>query len=126
MTRLSSPPHLMRAFALAASACVIVGCAPDAIKLDASGFNRYVKKIGQVCQPLQLGDKDVGEMIRLGDSSTAYDNFLDETSMLYYNRITPAAYRQALVAFFGPGTATDRSLDCITRNLPPQRPNAPY
>src|SRR4051794_39792628 len=102
----------MPGIALAALTLVALssaGCAPDAIRYDAAGFNAYIKKLGQVCQPLRIGEKDVGEMIRLGGASTTYDFSLDPPSKLYYNRLTAAAYRQSLISFLGPGTSNDRA-----------------
>jgi len=119
------PVQCLAAFGLALAMLSMTGCAPDSIHLDASGFDAYVKKLGVACQPLQIGDQDIGEMIRLGASSTPYDYFLDGTSRLYYNRITPTEYRASLVSFFGRGTTNDRSFDCILRNLPAGRPGAP-
>jgi hypothetical protein len=108
---------------------LLAGCAPDAVRsVDATGYNGFIRKIGTVCRPLQIGDKDVSEMIRLenGGNDNGYDYFLDVTSKLYYNRISPAAYRENLTAFFGPGTPNEASFACILNNLPAQRPNAPY
>ena len=105
----------------------VAGCAPDSIKSNqATGFNGYLKKIGAVCKPLIIGDRDIGEALRLesiGDNS--YDYFLDKTSQLYYNRISPANYRQNLDAFFGTGTYNSSAYDCLLNNLPADRPNAP-
>ena len=108
-------------------ATLISGCAPDSVRsVDATGFNGYMKKIGQVCQPLLIGDADVGEWIRMNDMSVNnYNYFVDVTSKLYYNRLSQASYRQAVVGFLGPGSSNDRSFDCIFRNLPPDRPSAP-
>ena len=109
---------------------LLAGCAPDSVRsVDATGFNGFIRKIAAVCHPLQIGDKDIGEMLRLeGGSSNdgGYDNFLDATSKLYYNRISPTVYRQSLTGFFGAGTSNDASFACILNNLPAQRPNAPY
>lgn len=109
---------------------LLAGCAPDAVRsVDATGFNGFIRKIATVCHPLQIGDKDIGEMLRLegGNSNDGgYDNFLDATSKLYYKRISPADYRQSLTGFFGAGTTDDASFACILNNLPAQRPNAPY
>jgi len=109
---------------------LLCGCAPDAVRsVDATGFNGYIRQIRTVCHPLQIGDKDIGEMLRLegGNSNDGgYDNFLDATSRLYYNRISPAIYRESLTGFFGAGTSNDASFACILNNLPAQRPNAPY
>lgn len=109
---------------------LLAGCAPDSVRsVDATGFNGFIRKIAAVCHPLQIGDKDIGEMLRLeGGSSNdgGYDNFLDATSKLYYNRISPTVYRQSLTGFFGAGTSNEASFACILNNLPAQRPNAPY
>ena len=103
------------------------GCAPDAVRsVEATGFNGYIKKLGQVCQPLIIGSADVGEWIRMNSMGVDnYNYFIDATSKLYYNRLTPAGYRQAVVGFLGPGSSNERSFDCIISNLPPDRPNAP-
>jgi hypothetical protein len=114
--------------ALAVAAATTVGaCAPDAYRSSqATGFNAYIQKLGQVCHPLQIGDQDITRYIleqATGEQNYIY--FLDNTSRLYYNRITPQSYRQALVGFFGAGTYNDQSFNCIFLNLPPDRPNAP-
>src|SRR5271167_307282 len=134
-TRLSQRAAKMpyRKFASSISALalgiLIAGCAPDAVRsVDATGYNGFIRKIAAVCQPLLIGDKDVGEMLRLegGNSNDGgYDFFLDITSKLYYNRISPAAYRENLTGFFGAGTSNNAAFTCILNNLPAQRPNAP-
>jgi hypothetical protein len=117
-----------RTFAIAAfAALAVAACAPDAVRsIDATGFNAYMKKLGDACRPLLIGDADVSEWIRqdaMGNDNYTY--FVDVTSKLYYNRLTPQGYRQAVVGFFGPGSSDDRSFECIFHNLPPNRPNAP-
>lgn len=105
----------------------VTACAPDSIRSNqATGYNGYLKKIGAVCKPLIIGSKDIGEALRLetlGD--TNYDFFLDKTSQLYYNRISPADYRQNLNSFFGTGSYNNSAYDCLLNNLPAVRPNAP-
>lgn len=108
---------------------VLAACAPDAVRsIDATGFNGFIRTIRTVCQPMQIGDKDVGEMLRLGNAGNdnAYDYFLDVSSKLYYNRMSFAAYRENLTGFFGAGTGNDAAFACIEKNLPAQRPNSPY
>jgi len=119
--------RLTRITVATALAVATVSCAPDAVRsVEATGFNAYMKKLGQVCQPLLIGGADVGEWIRMNDMSVNnYNYFVDVTSKLYYNRLTQAGYRQAVEGFLGPGTSNDRSFECIYRNLPPDRPNAP-
>jgi hypothetical protein len=123
------PPQfaLVRAALLLAAATFAVGCAPDSVRsVQATGFNAYIKQLPTSCRPLQIGNQDLGEQILSDDmTNNDYSYFLDVTSKLYYNRMSPASYRQALVGFFGAGTPNDKSFDCIFRTLPPDRPNAP-
>lgn len=116
-----------RAAMLLASATFAVGCAPDSIRsAQATGFNGYIKQLPTSCKRLQIGNQDLTEQIMMNDmGNNDYNYFLDVTSKLYYNRMSPASYRQALVGFFGAGSYNDASFDCIFRTLPPDRPNAP-
>jgi hypothetical protein len=116
-----------RAALVLASATFAAGCAPDSVRsVQATGFNAYLKQLPTSCRPLQIGNQDLGEQIMMNDmTNNDYSYFLDVTSKLYYNRMSPASYRQALVGFFGAGTPNDKSFDCIFRTLPPDRPNAP-
>lgn len=122
--RTTTVARVASAIAIAMSAGA---CAPDAYRSrEATGFNAYIQKIGQVCHPLQIGDQDITRYIleqATGENNYIY--FLDNTSRLYYNRMTPQSYRQALVGFFGAGTYNEQSFNCIFLNLPPDRPNAP-
>ena len=111
----------------AALGAMVVACAPDSVRsVQATGFNAYFKQLATACQPLLIGSADVGQWIQFNDmGNNDYSYFLDVTSKLYYNRLTPAGYRQAVEGFFGAGTPNNRSFDCILRTLPPDRPNAP-
>ncbi len=106
----------------------LAGCAPDEVRnTDLTGFNTFIRKIGTACGSLRIGSKDIGEMIRLGDAGndSDYAFFLDVTSKLFYNRMSPAAYRENMTGAFGPGAANDAAFACILNNLPAQRPKAP-
>jgi len=93
---------------------------------QATGFNAYLKQLPSSCKRLQIGSQDLTEQIMMNDmGNNDYNYFVDVTSRLYYNRISEASYRQALVGFFGAGTGNDAAFDCIFRTLPPNRPNAP-
>jgi hypothetical protein len=108
-------------------AAATTACAPDTVRsTQATGFNAYIKKLGEVCRPLLIGDADVGEWIRMNSMGVDnYNYFIDVTSKLYYNRLSPAGYRQAVTGFLGAGSSNERSFDCIIGNLPPDRPSAP-
>jgi hypothetical protein len=126
-SRVSGRLHAWVALAALAAALAATACAPDSVRsVQATGFNAYMNKLGQVCQPMQIGSADVGEWMRMNEmSNDNYTYFVDVTSKLYYNRLTQAGYRQAVVGFFGTGSGNDRAFDCIFRNLPPDRPSAP-
>ena len=107
---------------------LLAACAPDTVRsVDATGFNGFIRTIRTACQPLLIGDKDVGEMLRRegAGNDNGYDYFLDVSSKLYYNRMSFAAYRGNLTGFFGSGTGNDAAFACIEKNLPAQRPNMP-
>jgi hypothetical protein len=118
---------LVQTILMIASAAFAVGCAPDSVRsVQATGFNAYLKQLPTSCKRIQIGDADLTELISQNAMGTnGYDYFVDVTSKLYYNRMSQASYRQAVVGFFGTGTYNDQSFDCIFRTLPPDRPNAP-
>jgi hypothetical protein len=119
--------RLLRPALAVALGTMTASCAPDSVRsVQATGFNAYFKQLATACQPLLIGSADVGQWIQLNDmGNNDYSYFLDVTSRLYYNRLSPAGYRQAVEGFFGAGTPNNRSFDCIFRTLPPDRPNAP-
>ena len=59
-------------------------------------------------------------------ATAQYGVWLDQTSNLYYKRITPEAYIQNINNLF-PGERTARATQCLVSMLPPpsERPSAP-
>lgn len=126
--RFPYPRHVLRRSAmLLAVAGFAAGCAPDAVRnTQATGFNAYLNTLATVCKPLIIGSAGLAEMIQYNSvMNQDYTYFVDNTSRLYYNAISPDSYRQALTAFLGPGSYNDASFSCIFANLPAQRPNRP-
>jgi len=113
------------ALAVATAVVALAACAPDSVtNRYASGFNAYLSQIATACKPLMIGTYDMSYQIqRQGIYDDNYNYFLDATSQLYYQRSTPADYRSAINGFFG--ATTDRGIECIIANLPPDRPKAP-
>ena len=105
---------------------VLGGCAPDAVtNRYATGFNAYLDTIAAACKPLMVGQYDMTYRLQQkGIYGDDFNYFFDATSQLYYQRKTPADYRSSINGFFGSGTTTDRSIDCIIANLPAERPTA--
>jgi hypothetical protein len=104
---------LLIAFALAGA-----GCAPDETNnRAATGLDGYVNLVSRVCAPIQLGQSQLANPLMGGAGNNAYDYWLDQTSRVYYRRISVAQYRESLNAFFGAGN--DSTIDCLVGNLPP-------
>jgi hypothetical protein len=120
----------IRKLAATATASVLAACAPDALQnYKATGFNAFLDTVGNQCQPLWIGQQQLQQI----DSQYAtgwqsnFDVFLDNTSRLYYNRMSPADYRLAVqsIALTTTDSRTNRSIDCIIAKLPPDRPSKP-
>jgi hypothetical protein len=103
---------------LIAVALAAAGCAPDANNnRAATGLDGYVNLVSRVCAPIQLGQNQLANPLMGGVGNNAYDYWLDQTSRVYYRRISVAQYRESLNAFFGAGN--DSTIDCLVNNLPP-------
>lgn len=100
----------------------IAGCAPDSVRnYRAAGFNAYLDTVQAQCQPLWIGNMLVDSAGAPAGSASLYTEWLDLTSRLYYQRITPADYRSAVLAQIDSGERTRRSVDCIIAKLPETR-----
>jgi len=121
-------PHLSsRSLAVAAAIAALASCAPDSVTNKyAIGFNAYLDQIAVMCKPLLVGQYDMTYRLQQkGVYGDDFNYFFDATSQLYYQQKTPADYRSAINGFFGGGTTTNRSIECIIDNLPANRPTAP-
>ncbi len=109
-----------------AGLALLVGCAPDSINnRAATGFDAYINTL-KTCKPFVLGSVDLAVLIdynAMGDDN--YQNFMDQTSKLYYHRISFDLYRQSLKGFFGDGPQNQATFDCIQSHLPADRPMGP-
>jgi hypothetical protein len=119
----------MRKSAIAALGVIVsAGCAPDQFSnYKATGFNAFVDGASVDCAPLQVGPMVITPNYTAPNYATAqYGVWLDQTSNLYYKRITPAAYIENINNLF-PGERTARATQCLVSKLPPaeQRPSAP-
>jgi hypothetical protein len=94
------------------------GCAPDSMtNRQATGFNAFLNKIEVECNPLQIGNYQMSEMIKYNRMDENYIYFMDQTSRVYYGTISQAAYAQSINAFFL-GGSTNIAIDCILSKLP--------
>lgn len=130
---LVAPPFIrapvMAPFTMALAVAVpLAGCAPDSVRnFEAKGFNHYVDKVQNVCADTTLGTHNVGEWLRTGsdDSDDQYVYWLDQTSRLYYQRISVPEYRASIAGAMGGDKTNADALDCIVRQLPADRPYRP-
>lgn len=109
-------------------AAALAGCAPDQFSnRRATGLNAFIDMASEQCAPLQVGPMVITPNFDPPNYATGqYGVWLDQTSNLYYKRITPAAYVNNIGNLF-PGERTARATQCLVSKLPPpeQRPSAP-
>ena len=113
-----------------ALAATLTACAPDAWQnYKATGFDDYLGTIETQCQPLWIGGMYLPKFNEssAGGQGGSFDMLLDSTSRLYYNRLTPAAFRESVqsLAMTANDPRTNRSIDCMIAKLPPDRPRTP-
>ncbi len=96
---------------------LLVSCAPEAFNnRAATGFNAFIDQVSSVCKPVQLGPYQLYNPLMGGVGNNSYDYWLNQSSRLYYRKISPAAYRESINAFFNGGN--DATIDCIIGQLP--------
>jgi hypothetical protein len=109
----------------------VVACAPDAwvYNKKAAGFNDYLDTVTAQCQPLWIGSMQLKtfDASSVPDQGGNFDILLDLSSRLFYQRITPTAFREAVQTQFMAATdpRTNRSIDCMIAQLPAERPTNP-
>ncbi len=121
---LTASKPLRAAGAAAASIALLVACAPDAVRnRQATDFNAYLDSLKTACPNMIVGTNNISEWLRTsgsrGDDDYVY--WLDQTSRLYYQRISAQQYRDSISAALG-GRSDSSALDCIVRHLPANRP----
>ncbi len=114
--------------AAAIAAAGLTGCAPEAFNnLQARGFNSYLATLQEQCRNFYIGPYNIQAWLRNGGDNDVdeYTYWLDQTSRLYYNRITFDQYRNSITGSLGGGAYNTQSFDCIRRLLPAHRPDSP-
>ncbi len=118
-----------RLYTLAAACAALslaAGCAPDSVEsVRATGLNAYMQTVAANCQPLYIGQTLYSRSLdQTFDNSSQTDIVQDMTSRLYYGRMSPSQFREAMLSSW-PGERTARSVDCMIAQLPPERPSSP-
>lgn len=126
-TRLGGWRTWLQACGFAFCAAATAGCAPDAVtNYKATGFDGYLKTLQSSCQQLVIGAYDIGNGLRHNAIDQNFSWWLDMTSKLYYNRISPDQYRNDVSSFLGDGSSNAAAFNCIFGNLPASRPDRPH
>lgn len=117
-----------QAAAVAGVAMTLAACAPDSVRnIEAKGFNAYLDSLKTACPNMVIGNNNISQWLRdngnSGDDDYVY--WLDQTSRLYYKRISPAQYRTSVSGALGAGKTDTGAIDCIIRHLPADRPSSP-
>ncbi len=112
---------MMRSAFVACVALSLTGCAPDAWNnVQATGFNAFLNRIATECAPLYAGQFLITPNFQdpSYDQNTydVYDQWLDQTSRVYYGRISAQTYIDNVNNFFGARSA--QSAQCTVTKVP--------
>jgi hypothetical protein len=95
-------------------AALVAACAPDAWK-PAPGYDGFLNQVQNACYYQRIGLVNVGDMLT-NPGSTQAGYFIDETSRLYYDKITPDNWTSAVTAFMQ-GRSDDPGVRCVLDQL---------
>jgi len=92
------------------SSVLLSACAPDAWK-PANKFDAFLNEVQNACYYDPVGTNTVGNLLNANASDDA-SYFIDETSRLYYGKITPQNWTLAITGQMD-ANATDRGVKCV-------------
>lgn len=96
----------------AALLCAVAlgACAPDAVQ-PAPGFDAFLDRVQTVCYYQRIGEVTIGDaLVSPGSEWAGY--FMDETSRLYFGKISRENWVMAITAFMQ-GRADDPGVRCV-------------
>lgn len=94
---------------------LLAGCAPDAFRRDPA-FEAWIGEVRTVCYRERIGTKRVGDLLG-GAGSREGNHFLNQTSRLYADRLTPEQWTSGVLAFIS-GRPGDPGIKCVLDQLP--------
>lgn len=105
---------LLRKIPVLCSLAALAGCAPDAWNAS-SGYDGFLNQVEKACYYKPIGVVNVGDMINNpGNMNSTY--FLDETSRLYFGKISRDNWTSAVTAFIQ-GRSSDPGVQCVLEQL---------
>ena len=98
----------------------MMGCAPDAWNSQQqAGFGKWLDGVVAQCGRMPTGDGTLGEALQgLGAAAADGSYYLDQTSRLFYGKITPESYRSSVAAFAVSSAEGRAAADCVIAQLP--------
>jgi hypothetical protein len=96
------------------AAVLLAACAPDAWK-PAPGYEGFLTQVQTACYYQRIGMLNVGDMLT-NPGNTQSDYFIDQTSRLYFGKITPENWTSAVTAFIQ-GRSSDPGVQCVLAEL---------
>ena len=116
------PCHSELKNAVRASALIVVvslalcGCGGDVASPDAlvenPGADAFLTRIASACADKSVGNNQLNWLINESDDSY----FVDETSKLYFGKVSQEQYRSDINGFYPTGS-NDAALECIFSQL---------
>ena len=96
------------------TATLVAACAPDALK-PLPGYNGFLQQVQQVCAYTLIGTYYAGDLAGdTGSMQSVY--FIDQTSRLYFYKITPDNWIAGVTAFMQ-GRSSDPGIRCVLDQL---------
>lgn len=96
------------------AAVVLAACAPDAWK-PSPGYDAFLNQVQKACYYQRIGLVNVGDMLaNPGNMQSSY--FIDQTSRLYFGKISRAEWTTGVTAFIQ-GRAADPGVQCVLTEL---------
>lgn len=110
--------HKRDALTLLTAALLVSGCAPDAwSNRKATGFDAWIDRIAVECAPLYAGPQVITVNYDPPNyAADQYDQWLDQTSRLYYKKISPQTYLTNIGNFLDAPSV--KSAQCAVDKLP--------
>ena len=98
--------------AIACAGLLLAACAPDAI-IPSQPYDAFLTRVGEACRGKPIGAYTVDQLARRSQSK-AGNFFMDQTSRLYFGRLSAQDWTTQVSAFLR-GWPQDPGIDCVLR-----------
>jgi hypothetical protein len=95
-------------------AALVAACATDAWK-PAPGYDGFLNQVQHACYAQRIGMIKVGDLVA-GPGGMVATRFVDETSRLYFGKITPDSWTSSVTTLLQ-GRAGDPGVRCVLEQL---------